>query len=201
MNVTRFLVITGLILAAAASRLLPHPPNFTPVGAMALFAGACLARRWTAFLVPLAAMAPSDLVIYQMHTQRPDPAIYLTFQGIVYGCFAVMVCVGFWLQARRTVPRLTAAALGSSVLFFVVTNFAVWALGQGLGYPRTLDGLVACYIAGIPFFGYTALGDAAYTLLLFGGFAVLEYYLPVLRERVLPAVEPVPAGEGVAADR
>jgi hypothetical protein len=201
MGTTRFLVITSMILAAAAARLIPHPPNFTPIGAMALFAGVCLAPRWTAFLVPLAAMALSDLLLYQIHTRPPEPAIYLGFRAIVYGCFAVMVCVGFWLRSRYTVLRLVGAMLGSSVLFFVVTNFAVWALGQGLDYPKTLTGLIACYVAAIPFFQNTVLGDAFFTVLLFGGLALIEFYLPKLRERVLaPAAERVPEQQPAAKD-
>jgi hypothetical protein len=170
-----------MILAAGASRLIPHPPNFAPIGAMALFGGACFADRRAAFVVPLAAMLLSDLVIgllsgnLAMGLHRLIP--------VVYGSFALIVCLGFWLRRRRKVVPVGGAALASSVLFFALTNFGVWALGSL--YPKTWDGLVACYVAAIPFFHNTLLGDAVYTAVLFGGLALAEKGLPALRE---PAV-------------
>lgn len=175
----RSLVLVGMILAAAASRLIPHPPNFAPITAMALFGGTCFASKRLAFLVPLGAMLVSDLAMgllsgdlsLGMHSLIP----------IVYGSFALIVCLGFWLRRRgRVGPIIAAAALASSVLFFVLTNFCVWALGSL--YPKTWDGLVACYVAAIPFFHNTLLGDAVYTTVLFGGLALAEKGWPVLRE-------------------
>jgi len=99
---------------------------------------------------------------------------------LVYGSFALIVCLGFWLRTRRTAVPIVCAALAASLLFFIVTNFGVWALGSM--YPKTTEGLVACYLAAIPFFGSTLLGDAAYTVLLFGGLALAEKRLPALRE-------------------
>jgi len=168
----RPLVMAGLILAAAASRLLPHPPNFTPIAAMALFAGAYFgAKRW-AFAVPLAAMVLSDLVI-GLH-----PLL-----ALVYGSFALIVSIGFWLRARRRMMPIAGAALASSFLFFLVTNFGVWALGSF--YPKTPQGLLVCYVAAIPFFRNTLLGDAVYTAALFGGFRLIERGFAVVRESVL----------------
>ena len=168
----RFFVLAGMILAAAASRLIPHPPNFAPIGAMALFGGACFAQKRWAFVVPLAAMFLSDLVL-GLHRLMP----------VVYGSFAMIVCLGFWLRRRRTVVPIAGAALASSVLFFVLTNFGVWALGSW--YPRTWGGLVACYVAAIPFFHNTLLGDAVYSTVLFGGLALAEKGLPAPREPAL----------------
>jgi hypothetical protein len=159
-----------MILAAAASRLLPHPPNVAPITALALFAGAHFQRKWLAFLVPLAAILLSDLVL-GLHPLVP----------VVYGSFALITCIGFWLRRQRTTARIVTASLVGSVLFFAVTNFACWLLW----YPRSLEGLVACYVAAIPFFRNTLLGDAAYTAVLFAGLALAEKGLPVLRE---PAV-------------
>jgi hypothetical protein len=162
----------GMILAAAASRLLPHPPNFAPIAAMALFGGACFADRRAAFLVPLAAMFLSDLAL-GWHRTLP----------VVYGSFVVIVCLGGWLRERRTAVPIAAAALTASVLFFVLTNFGVWALGSL--YPHTREGLLACYVAAIPFFHNTVLGDALYATVLFGGLALAEKGLPALREPAL----------------
>ncbi len=165
----RLLVVVGVILAAAASRLMPHPPNFTPIAAMALFGGAYFVDRRLAFLIPLGAMFISDLVM-GLHALLP----------VVYASFAVIVCIGFWLRARKSVLRVAAAAAAGSVSFFVITNFGVWAWGSL--YPTTFDGLAAAYIAAIPFFRNTLLGDAMYTAVLFGGFALLERFVTALRE-------------------
>jgi hypothetical protein len=177
----RFLVLAGMILAAGASRLIPHPPNFAPIGAMALFGGACFASKRLAFLVPLVAMFVSDMAISLL---SGDLSLGLhRLIPVVYGSFALIVCLGFWLRRRRKVVPIAGAALASSVLFFVLTNFGVWALGSW--YPKTWDGLVACYVAAIPFFQNTLLGDAVYATVLFGGLALAEKGLPALREPAL----------------
>lgn len=197
MSTVRFLVITGMILAAAAWRLLPHTWNLAPMGALALFAGACLSSRWAALLVPLSAMALSDLALYFTKGYPADPAVYLSF--------AMIVGIGFWLHSRRRLLPIVAAALASSILFFVVTNFAVWLTGGGLSRPKTLEGLLLCYGDAIPFFRPTLVGDALFTTVMFGGFALLEYFLPALREPTLapagqesPVIEPK---ENITSDR
>lgn len=167
----RFLLVTGVILTAAASRLLPHPPNFTPIGAMALFGGAYFGGRAAAFAVPLAAMFLSDLVI-GLHSGMP----------IVYLLFALTVCMGFWLRERRSTARVAGASFAAALLFYLVSNFAVWLGGHGALYPRTLEGLIACYIAAIPFFNNMLLGNAVYAAVLFGGFALAERRFAAVRE-------------------
>jgi hypothetical protein len=161
-----------MTLVAALSRLIPHPPNFTPIGALALFGGACYADRRAAFAVPLAALFLGDLVL-GFHALMPA----------VYGSFALMVVLGFWLRRHRSLLPITVATLAGSILFFVITNFAVWAIGDG--YPKTWEGLALCYVAAIPYFQNTLLGDATYALCLFGGLAVAEHAFPKLREPVL----------------
>jgi len=165
---TRLILVATMILAAVASRLIPHPPNMTSVAAVALFGGAMLADRRMAFIVPLAALFLSD-VLLGFHDQMV----------VVYGCFALIVCMGLWLQQHRTPFAIAGAALASSILFFVVTNFGVWAFDRM--YPMTLGGLIGCYTAALPFFRNTLEGDLLYTLLLFGGFALLERQFPVLK--------------------
>ena len=164
----RFFVLVGIVLVAAAMRIIPHPPNFTPISAIALFGGAYFPNTIVAFAVPLVAMVLSDL--------------FLGFDAtmpFIYGSFAVSVCLGLWIRQRRSPLRIGAAALISSVLFFVVTNFGVWVVG-GL-YPRTVEGLLACYVAAIPFFNHTLLGDLTYAAVLFGGFAFMQRRFPLLR--------------------
>lgn len=161
----RAVLLLAIIFGAAALRLLPHPSNFTPIGALALFAGAQFDDKRWAFIVPLAAMFLSDILI-GFHSGMP----------IIYAAFAAIVCMGFLLRQKKTALRVTGASLAAAAFFFVVSNFAVWAF-DGL-YPMTLQGLVTCYIAAIPFFQNWLLGTLFYSAVLFGGFALTERKLP-----------------------
>jgi hypothetical protein len=167
-NHARLTVLLSAIVAAAALRLVPHPPNFTPIGAMALFSGAYIGRRWLAFVAPLAALLLSDLVLGFYHGQ-----------ATVYFSVALIVMIGMMALQRRSALRVGGAAMASSLLFFAITNFGMW-LFSGF-YPRTMVGLEACYVAAIPFFQNTVAGDLFYSGLLFGGFALLERSVPALR--------------------
>lgn len=165
----RVLALVAAISIAAAMRLLPHPPNFSPIAAMALFSGAYLSQRSLAFVAPLAALLISDLL--------------LGFHGLmwlVYASVAMVVCLGWLLRSKRSPARIMVAALSGSVLFYLLTNFGVWAFGDM--YPKTLSGLAACYVAALPFFQNSVAGDLFFTALLFGGWAMAERLMPVLRQ-------------------
>lgn len=173
------LVLAAMILLAALSRLLPHPPNFSPVEAIALFGGAYFASRAWALVVPLAAMFVSDLVL-----TATAGGSYATYMGgisfwSVYACIALSTVLGFGLRGKVGGARLLGWSLAGSVLFFVVTNFGAWLASPF--YPQTPAGLAAAYVAGIPFFQWTVLGTLAYAAILFGGFALLRRRLPALR--------------------
>ena len=142
-------------------RLVPHPPNFSPIDAMALFGGAYLGRRGIAFVAPLAALLLSDLVLGFYHGM-----------ATVYATVALIVVIGWWVSSRRTPLRIGAAAIASSIVFFVITNVGMW-LFSGI-YPVTYAGLAACFTAAIPFFQNTVAGDLFYTVLLFGGLRIAE---------------------------
>jgi len=174
----RLIILVLMILAAAASRLIPHAPNVASITAVALFGGAYLTNKRLALIVPLAALFLSDLVLG-----------FYSHMEVVYGSFLLVVCLGFLLQRNRSALRIASTALASSVLFYVVTNFGVWAF-ESL-YPKTAAGLLACYVAAIPFFQNTLVGDALYVAVLFGGFALAEKLFPILRERDLRHAEPV----------
>ncbi len=168
----RFWLMASLVFGAAALRLLPHPPNFTPIAAIALFGGAHFERKRWAFAVPLTAMALSDAVLRVLFGWG--------FDSVVYATFALIVCLGFLLRNKRTAPLPVAgAALAAAMTFYLTTNFAVWAT-SGM-YAKTLAGLVNCYVAAIPFFGPTVAGDLFYSAALFGGFAWSERRFPVFR--------------------
>lgn len=162
----RAVTVTAIVFAAAATRLLPHLPNVTPVAALALFGGVYLADRRLAVLIPLLAMFLSDLVL-----------------GFHRGMFAVYVAMvviaglGMLIRARVSPLRVGGMAVAGSVLFFLLTNIPGVS---GHLYPLTLQGVMESYTAALPFFRYTLLGDLAYTALLFGGFALLKTRIPAL---------------------
>ena len=168
MNTHRILAIIAMIFVAAASTLVPHPANFTPLAAIALFAGAQLNDRRAAFAVTLGTLLLRDAII-GFHLLMP----------VVYVCYAINVCLGFWLRSNQPPWRVASVALLGSAIFFVITNLAVWAtLGT---YPLTTDGLLACYVAAIPYFRNTVASDLLYSVLMFGGFALAQARVPALR--------------------
>ncbi|HET8749143.1 MAG TPA: DUF6580 family putative transport protein [Sphingomicrobium sp.] len=166
---TRIFALLAAVFAAAALRLVPHPPNFSPIDAMALFSGAYLGRRWLAFVAPLGALLLSDSLLgfYQG----------MEFQ---YVSVALIVLLGWVALPKVSVLRLGGATVAGSVLFFAITNFGTW-LTSGM-YPHTLPGLGACFIAAIPFYQNTLAGDLVYAALLFGSFALAERLLPILKQ-------------------
>jgi len=153
-----------MILAAAFSRLLPHPLNFTPIAAMALAGGVYLDKRF-ALIIPIAAMLITDWFLG-----------YHQILFFVYGSFITIGLIGIWLRSHKRPLPVIGATLLSSVLFFVVTNFGVWIIGPEM-YPRTWTGLVECYVAAIPFFRNTLFGDLVYTGVLFGVFELVSYFV------------------------
>jgi hypothetical protein len=171
----RLLLALVIIAVAAALRIAPHPWNFTPVGAMALFSGAIIKDRRLAFAFPVLALFVGDVFI-GFHKLMP----------VVYASFLLSVLIGRWLQNHRSLARISGATLLGAMQFFLVTNFGVWVLGSF--YPPTLAGLGACYAAGIPFFRNTLAGDAFYSALFFGGFALAERFFPILREPAFAAI-------------
>ncbi len=156
-------------------RLLPHAPNFTPVGALALLAGTHLPKRW-GLVLPVLVLGISDFFIGFY-----DYRLMLA----VYGSFLVIVVLGGLLRVKVSSLRVGFGALGGSVLFFLFTNFAVWAFSSW--YPLTLGGLISAYAMGIPFFKMTLLGDLFYSTVFFGAYEVIKiaglyrlgYTLPV----------------------
>lgn len=156
----RELVIFVLFLLALGivGRLVPHSPNFTPVVAVALFAGVYLGRAW-AILLPLLAMLTSDLFI----------GFYAWEMMLsVYGSFALVGLISWWVRKHKNVETILTGTLGASILFFLITNWAVWQFGTL--YPPTLDGLMESYTLALPFFRNMLAGDLFYTFALFGAY-------------------------------
>ena len=156
MSAKTFSIVTAsiLIILGIVGRFAPHPANFTPIAAVALFAGVFLPRRY-AIIVPLAAMVISDLII-GLH----DLILF------TWGSFALVGMIGWWIRTRRSARRIVAGSLGASFLFFLVTNWAVMQFGAM--YPHSLEGLMASYAAGLPFFRNMLAGDLFFSGALFG---------------------------------
>lgn len=158
----------ALIIGAALLRLVPHPPNFSPVGAAALFGGARL-KSWSAYLIPLLAMILTDPILSHM---AGYPA-YSWGSLIVYTCFMINVFLGrTFLTDTSSLLRIGAVAIAGSLQFFLITNFFVWLRDPSL-YPHTAAGLTECYVAALPFFERTLLGDLFYSAVLFTAYATL----------------------------
>ena len=165
---SRFLVLSGLVLLAACTRALPlyvpHIWNFTAVGALAIFAGAQFQNRATAILIPLMAMALSDVFLGS------------GFNPAVYFGFIVMVACGMAIRGKITPMSIALSSIAGAVFFFLITNFAFlypW-------YPHNLEGVVQSYIMGLPFLRNMIIADAIYGTVLFGGFYLLEKGFPKL---------------------
>ena len=142
----RELLIIGFLLFAVVVRLIPHPPNFTPIAALALFGSTTFRNKWFGLLLPIIAMGISDL--------------YLGFYSIsiwVYSSFFLISLLGlYWKKIK------VKNVFISSLIFFIITNFGVW-LG---GYPKTIEGFLLCYTMAIPFFINSILGDLFFSYLL-----------------------------------
>jgi hypothetical protein len=157
------------VVLAVLLRLLPHPWNVTPMGAMFLFSGATFQRKTSSLFVPLLALVVSDIVVIQFLYGGRHP----WFDPFTWLGFVSIGLIGWVLRANPSPVRLLAASLAGSLLFFVISNFGVWAHGDL--YPHTWSGLVACYIAAIPFFRNTVLGDLFYAILMFGSYYWLTH--------------------------
>jgi hypothetical protein len=155
--------ILGLIILAIASRLLSHPANFAPIGALAIFAGAYLHDR-RSILIVLAALFISDIFIGFYH-----PMIMLS----VYGGFAITYFISRYTLRSVNFARVLATTLTGSILFYIITNFAVWAFGTM--YPHSLSGLIASYTMALPFFRNSLAGDIFYTGVLFSAVELAKY--------------------------
>ena len=177
----RFSLISVLIVLAALSRLIPHPPNIAPIAGMALFGAACYSKKHWAFLIPIASMWVSDLILNNVvYAQYFDKFVWFYSGSLfTYGAFALIVLLGTVALKKRNAGSLLFSALGASAIFFIVSNFGVW-LSSPL-YAKSWEGLVACYFAAIPFLQNTLLGDLGYTAVLFGLFELSKVLFPELR--------------------
>ncbi len=173
----RIFVILSVIAAGALFRFIPHWPNFTPIAAMALFGGTYLGKKYLSFLIPLAALFISDLFL-GLHANM----------WAVYLAFSFTVAIGFYLRKNLTAANVAVASISSSILFFIVTNFAAW-LASPI-YPANFAGLMESYVAGLVFFNdgsygisfflNEVLGGLFYSGILFGAYYFAGKRIPAL---------------------
>ena len=157
----------GLIILLALSRLIPHPPNFTPILGMAVFSGAIINKKIVAYLVPLAAMLLSDLYL-GFHTGMP----------IIYFTLAICVLIGTFIESRVTILNSILGITAGVLIFYLITNFTVW-YGSGM-YENSFSGLITCYVMGLPFLQNTFISSLIYGM---GAFLIYE----VINKRLILA--------------
>ena len=152
--INKYIFLISVITFAVLSRFLPHPPNFTPVAAIALLSCKGFNNRWIAIIIPMIIMFISDLVL-GLHGSIP----------FVYGAFILISLFGSFVKKINI-----GVVLSSSVIFFLVSNFGVWVLY----YPSTFSDLVTCYTLAIPFFLNTILGDLFFSALMIYSFYYMQ---------------------------
>ena len=167
-----------IIISAIVMRLVPHIPNFAPMTAAAMFSAAFLPKRYI-LLIPLLVLVISDYLllyispfsnpIFNFSELQPLSALFNSTTAWVWGSFMLSALLGLALRKKRGLLRIGSVTFLASLQFFVITNFGVWAAGA---YARDLSGLVASYIAGWPFFGWTLAGDLCYVATFFGLYAL-----------------------------
>jgi len=161
-NRKKIFIVASLIVFAVITRLMPHPFNFTAIGALALFSGSVIKNKKLAFLVPFAAMFTADLYLGFHSSMIP-----------VYLCFAITVWMGMTIVKEINLFSVPAASILASILFFVVTNLPFWYADLSL-YPLTWEGTMESYTAALPFFGNQVAGDLFYSATLFGAYSILK---------------------------
>lgn len=161
-SLNHWIVLCFLLLGVVA-RVVPHPANFAPIAAIAIFGGAKLPRK-LAFTLPLVIMIVSDVML-GLH----DTIMY------TWGSFLLIALLSnVFLRNRENAFTVVGSGIIASVLFFIITNFGVWV--QGSLYPSTVEGLIQSYVMAIPFFRNTLAGDIVYTSIFFGAFSLVEYW-------------------------
>jgi len=168
-------IISIIILLAAFTRIMPHPPNFSPMAAIGLFGAAHFAKKWQAFLIPLIGIWISDLVInnivYSSHSSN-----FVWFYGGFYWqyiSYVFIIFAGLFIFNKGiSVTNTLGGMVSSSGIFFLFSNFGVWA--GGAMYTKNFSGLITCYAAGIPFIHNTIISDALFTTVLFGTYYLLQ---------------------------
>ncbi|MBK47548.1 MAG: hypothetical protein CMI94_00795 [Pelagibacteraceae bacterium] len=165
---TKVLLICLVIFLVSLTRIFPHPPNFTPILALAIFGGIYFPNKISALILPVTVMFLSDLII-GFHSQM----------YAVYGSIILLSLLGNMVKTKN-IKNLAITGFSGSIIFFITTNFSVWLSG-GL-YPLTFDGLIQCYIMAIPFFHNTLISTLLFLSILFFSYNFAEKKFQVLKK-------------------
>jgi len=160
-----FIVILFFVLIGVSLRLVPHAPNFAPIAAIALFGGVYFSKK-IALILPVLAMLISDIFLGFY-----DPKLMV----FVYGSFILCAVLGFWVKNHKKWYVIGESVILSSILFFIITNFAVWAFSPW--YVKTFSGLIHCYIMALPFFKNSLLGDVFYGFVFFSSYELARIWI------------------------
>jgi hypothetical protein len=177
----RFITVLVFIVLAAASRFLPFH-NFTALGAISLFGAAHFSKKWVAIAITITTAWLTDLFVNNVLYAKFFPTFTWFYDGFYwqYGSYVLIAIAAFFILKKVTVQSVLTGSLVSTIIFFLVTNFGVWASSTTILYPRTFTGLMECYTAAIPFVKGTLLSDLFYSAILFGGFALAQKQIPAL---------------------
>ena len=168
-------VLSIIILLAAFTRIMPHPPNFSPIAAIGRFGAAHFAKKWQAFFIPLIGIWVSDLVINNYVYSSSSSNIVWFYSGFYwqYISYILIIFAGLFIFNRGiSLTKTVGGMISSSGIFLLVSNFGVWA--GGTMYPKNFGGLITCYAAGIPFIHNTIISDVLFTTVLFGTYYLLQ---------------------------
>jgi hypothetical protein len=177
---TRLALITGMMVLAAFSRLIPHAPNFTAVLAIALFGGAKFRNTVLAIIVPLLVMFITDLSNFAIQFGSTDIVIgFHSLMPLVYSCIAITSLIGIYISKKQGAGYIIGGSIVASTLFFLVTNAGVWY--HNPQFTQDVQGLMACYTIAIPFYGNQLLGDLFFSGMLFGAYSLASKRIPVLK--------------------
>ena len=168
-------VLSIIILLAAFTRIMPHPPNFSPMAAIGLFGAAHFAKKWQAFFIPLIGIWVSDLVINNYVYSSSSSNFVWFYIGFYwqYISYILIIFTGLFIFNRGiSLTKTAGGMISSSGIFFLVSNFGVWA--GGTMYPKNFSGLITCYAAGVPFIHNTIISDVLFTTVLFGTYYLLQ---------------------------
>jgi len=179
MNNRNFMLVGVCIMVAAIFRLLPHPPNATPIAAMALMGGLYVSKKHLAFILPLAALLISDIilnntVLRSFYPEQTGIILFSNYMIATYAAFIITVIIGLRLIRQSAMNKIILGTLLSSIGFFIITNLGVW-MGSVI-YPKSPAGLIACFSAAIPFFKNTLLGNALFITLFVASIESIKKY-------------------------
>ena len=167
------LLIVALIVIGILGRMIPHPPNFTPIIAIALLASYVFKNKWIVILTPLMAMWISDLVLNNYRYTGHHDGGFLVFSSSslwVYGPIICIALLGTVLIKKVKISNIALSSISGSLIFFLVSNFGVWI--SGTMFPKSLFGFIACYTAALPYFGNALVGDLVYCTILFTSYSL-----------------------------